>query len=86
MPQSPYSLLYVLNTDYVYTTRIIYYSPRGTHPFKNKTQNSPARQRGSNSKTKVFRDLGPKPPIPLAFGSPSHATAAQCAEEGGSAG
>lgn len=40
---------------------------------------------GSNSETKVFRDLGPKPPIPLAFGSPSHATAAQCAEEGGSA-
>lgn len=41
--------------------------------------------RGSNSETGVFRDLGPKPPIPLAFGSPSHATAAQCAEEGGSA-
>lgn len=30
--------------------------------------------------------MGPKPPIPLAFGSPSHATAAQCVEEGGSAG
>lgn len=41
---------------------------------------------GSNSETKVFRDLGPKPTIPLAFGSPSHATAAQCAEEGGSVG
>lgn len=56
------------------------------HLKKNKKHDSPAGLRGSISKTKVSRDLGPKPPIPLAFGSPSHATAAQCAEEGGSAG
>lgn len=62
----------------------IYCAPQGNHPLKK--HDSPAGLRGSISKTKVFRDLGPKPPIPLAFGSPSHATAAQCAEEGGSAG
>lgn len=36
--------------------------------FGNHTPNRPVCLRASNSETKGFRDLGPKPPIPLAFG------------------
>lgn len=69
---------------YVNPTENIKLHPSGSHTFKNTSV--PCGYRGQTLKLRVFRDLGPKPPIPLVFGSPSRATAAQCAEEGGSAG